>query len=378
MTEHNDIEKRTFIDKERLKILESTGAFEIVPYGGPLDLDDTSRFKKLELGPAQKMQVGVLVQQIPAIMATDTMAQAYVAKFPQGLPHTLTALGQGGVGSMIQENGRYVGSASFYSLMPQAAVMGAFTAMSIASGQFFLAQINSKMQVMNQKLEDILGFLYGDKKAELMSEMSFVRCAFQNYNSIMSHSEQRVATIAGLQEARKVAMKDIEFYLEDLGKKISIGPKDGKKLSESEKVDQSLKLKESLNFSLQLYVMSNIMEVHFSQNQDSEFLESLRKDMLAYIDKCDRRILSCFNDLKGQLGSTGRGILNEAEKKVKGKSSKEQEMQGLIAKIEEAIEPLNSGEDSEMKTIVNASLADPESSEFYISRNGNIYIKNCS
>ncbi len=278
---------------------------------------------------------------------------------------------------MIQEYGKYVGSASFYSLMPQAAVMGAFTAMSIAFGQFFLAQINGKMQMMNQKLEDILGFLYGDKKAELMSEMSFVRYAFQNYNSIMSHSEQRVATIVGLQGARKVAMKDIEFYLEDLEKKISGGTKDNKKMSESEKVDESFKLWESLNLSLQLYIMSNIMEVHFSQNQDSEYLGSLRRDVLAYIDKCDRRILSCFSDLKGQLGNTGKRILNEAEKKVRGKSSKEEEMQKLIARIERAIEPLNSGEDSALKIIVNDSLAEPERSEFYISRDGNVYVKNC-
>ena len=69
---------------------------------------------------------------------------------------------------------------------------------------------------MRMNLDKILEFLYGDKKAELMAEISFVKYAYQNYNSIMSHESQRTATIASIQEAKKVAMKDIEFYMNDL------------------------------------------------------------------------------------------------------------------------------------------------------------------
>lgn len=101
----------------------------------------------------------------------------------------------------------------FYSMSTQAAIMGMFTAMSVASGQYFLSQINNEMRMMNMKLDEILEFLYGDKKAELMAEMSFIKYAYENYSSIMSHDQQRIATIVSLQEAKKVAMKDIEFIL---------------------------------------------------------------------------------------------------------------------------------------------------------------------
>lgn len=57
--------------------------------------------------------------------------------------------------------------------------------MSIASGQYFLSEINNNLSAINQKADKILEFLYGDKKAELMSEVSFVNFAYQNYNSIM-------------------------------------------------------------------------------------------------------------------------------------------------------------------------------------------------
>ena len=99
---------------------------------------------------------------------------------------------------MIRENGKFVGTASFYSLSSQAMILGAFTAMSVASGQYFLKKINSEMRMMKMRLDEILEFLYGDKKAELISEMSFIRYAYQNYSSIMAHDLQRIATIGSL------------------------------------------------------------------------------------------------------------------------------------------------------------------------------------
>lgn len=65
---------------------------------------------------------------------------------------------------MIRENGKFVGLASFYSMSSQTALMGIFTAMSVSSRQYFLSQINNEMRMMNMKIDEILEFLYGDKR----------------------------------------------------------------------------------------------------------------------------------------------------------------------------------------------------------------------
>lgn len=369
MTEHDNIGQEALAERKNFDMLKSNNDFDIIACDENVNLCDINHFKKLDLSSAQKAQISALVQHMPNIMAAGTMAQAYVARFPQGLPHTLTTLKQGGVGSMIRDGGGFVGSASFYSLLPQAAVMGAFTAMSVASGQYFLTQINNELRMMKMKVEQILDFLYGDKKAELMAEMSFAKYAYQNYETIMSHEQQRIATIVSLQGSRKIAMKDIEFYLEDLDKTISGRAKDDKKLSEEEKVDRSFKLRESLDLSLQLYVMSNVMEVHYSQNQDSGYLELLRRDMVAYIDKCNMGMLGQFNSLKGQIEKTKGSI------KGPGSANKIQKMQSLIEKIEAAVEPLCSGDESAMKKIVQSSLSEPKNSEYYLDKTGNVYVK---
>ena len=206
------------------------GQFELIPCDSAYDFEDKSRFTKLSPSEAQKMHLSAAYQHLPSMMAAGTLAQAYIARFPEGLPHTLTALRQGGYGSMIQGSHGFVGSASFFPVTGQALFLGAFTAMSVASGQYFLTQINSRLEVIHRGIGEILDFLYGDKKAELMSEISFTKYAYENYASIMAHDSQRTATIASLQSAKKVAMNDIEFYIHDLGSTVESSEKDLKKV----------------------------------------------------------------------------------------------------------------------------------------------------
>ena len=151
---------------------------------------------------------------------------------------------------MIRENGKFAGSGSFYAMPAQVVLMGAFTAMSVVSGQYFLSQINNEMRMMNMKLDEILEFLYGEKKAELMAEMSFIRYAYENYILIMSHEQQRIATIISLQDAKKVAMKDIEFHINDLEKTVSYKTKDYSELEA--RTEKAFLIKESLELSQQL------------------------------------------------------------------------------------------------------------------------------
>ena len=64
---------------------------------------------------------------------------------------------------MIQGKQGFVGSASFLPLTGQAIFLSVFTTMSVASGQYFLAKINSQLDVIQRRLGEILDFLYGDK-----------------------------------------------------------------------------------------------------------------------------------------------------------------------------------------------------------------------
>ena len=348
-------------DNTVLQMLEISGDFEVAPCDGQINFEDSKRFRKLKLSSAQKMHISAFTQGALSAVSTGSMANAYVVKFPEGLPHTLTALNQGGVGSMIRENGKFVGSASFYSMSTQAVIVGTFTAMSIASGQYFLSQINNEMRMMNMKLDEILEFLYGDKKAELMAEMSFIKYAYENYSSIMSHEQQRIATIASLQEAKKVAMKDIEFYINDLESVVSHKTKDYAELES--RTEKSFQVKECLELSQQLFVMSSMMEVYFAQNQDTEYLDVIEKDMLAYIDKCDKRMLGSLSALKGIISGYKARPMEKIDKSVCEKQ------------VGNLVDSLNSGEESDMRKAVRSALhASTKKTEYYLDQEGEVFV----
>ena len=245
----------------------------------------------------------------------------------------------------------------------QAACLGAFTAMSIASGQYFLAEINGKLNMMRLSLDKILEFLYGDKRAELLSEISFIRFAYENYGSIMEHEQQRLSTIVSLQSARKVAMKDIEFYLADLVSTVTAKVQ----TDILETVEKATQIKDSLELSTQLYVMSELLEVFYSENYDDGFLRYIEEEATAYINKCDKRMLTSFSMLQQALTSHKDGIFKKTDKEV---------LENQTRKIGDIVDRLNTAESSSLRELLRSALAAPEKrTDYYFNKDGDVFLK---
>lgn len=265
------------------------------------NLSNPNRFESLKLTSEQKMHISELLQHIPTAAAAGTMATAYTVSFPKGLPHTLMSLKQGGFGSQIMNNGKIAGSASFYPMFGQAAVLGIFTAMSIATGQYFLAQINREIKNINQKLDEILKFLHINKKAALLSEEEFIKYAYDNYAYIMKYEPHQIATITSIQNAKKVAIQDIEFYLNELDDKVASGS--GKRFTDlKELIKKEIKqTQENLNRSQNLYLMSSVLEVYYSQNFDEEYINNIKNRIKNYITHSKDRSIENAGILIGYL-----------------------------------------------------------------------------
>lgn len=341
-----------------LKEVQSNGNFEIKPIEKKIDF--SKGYTQLEMNTEQKKHVSALIQNIPSLIAVNTLAETYIVKFPDGLQHTLMSLGQGGFSSTYIESGKIAGTASLYSTATQAAVLGAFTTMSIVSGQYFLSQINSELRVMKLNIDKILEFLYGEKKAELMSEVSFVKYAYQNYGSIMGCNPQRIATISSLQNARKVAMKDIEFYVSDLDS--IVNGKDGSDVGTL--TEKAMQIKESLELSMQLYGMSSVLEIYYAQNHESSYIKYIDSEITSYIDKCEKRMLSIFSILKNRISEYKGSLLKKIDKTAYERT------------VVELIESLNSGEESLLRKSFRESLwAASRTTEYYVDCDGEIYLK---
>ena len=333
--------------------------YNIFPCSSQVDL--TNGCHKLSITQTQKMQMSSLLSQLPEAVISSAMPTLYTVSFPNGgSPDKLMRMGQGGVSSAVMDGNKISAHASFHSMGLQALAMSCFTFMEVASSQYFLKQIGTQLQMMKLNLDKILGFLYGDKKAELISEFSFIKYAYENYASIMKYNEQRIGIIQSIYNAKKVAMKDIEFYINDLDSVIE--NKSGDDIASL--AEKAFQIKESLELALQLYGFSGLLEIYYSQNFDSEYLDYIENDISIYIDKCEKRMLSDFSALKILISS------------AKGTLFKKIDKDGFIKRIDDLIDLFNKGEKSELCQIIKASLSSLQKEPtYYMTADGDVYIK---
>ena len=348
-------------NKEFEMLMENSG-FQMDECTMSVFLNDKTKYRQLKLDTYQRSQVASLLQHIPQALAANSLSQAYIVKFPKGLPHVLTALKQGGYSTALKgPDGHFVGTASLYPISAQAAALGAFSAMSAVTGQYFLSEINSELKLVNTKIDQIINFLYGEKKAELLAEINFVKYVHENFASIMAHSEQRLSTITNLQAAKKVAMKDIEFYLADLERIANKEVKDYSELCSDS--SEALSIKESLEMSRQLFVVSGMLELYCAQNYDKAYLCYVEEDVIGYINKSDSRIAKCLGTITGKM----KGYRAKPFENI---SSRDE----YIGIVERHLEPYQNGKDSELRTALHKSLAVLNREEkYYLDASGNAY-----
>ena len=342
--------------------LDILGGCEITPIDNTVDLDNSQKFTKLELTQGQKIQVSALMNQLPALVGTDMLSKSMTLTFPEGVQGVLMKLKAGGYSTTLKsaETGKIVGTASLDFATQQALCLGAFTAMSVVSGQYFLSQINSSLAQISSGLDKILEFLYGDKRAELLSEVNFIRFAYENYKSVMEHSEQRIATLISLQNAKKVAMKDIEFYLSDLTSTIT----DKKSGDISSTVPKMVRTKDCLDLSLQLYTMSNLLEVYYSENYDHDYISFVQSEASVYISKCEKKELNCFGQLQHLLAGTKDGIFAKVNKA------------NYVQQVDVIVTELEANSSSPLQTTLQSALGEmSKEKQYYLNRNGEVYLK---
>lgn len=328
------------------------------------NVDVNKDCRELKLSSEQKIQIEGLLHNLPSAAIAGSMPELYTISFPHGgTPEQLMRLkyGTGYTTSVMGEKG-ISAQAAINPMKMQALVMGCFTIMSIATSQYFLKRIGSELKVMRISLDKILEFLYGDKKAELMSEVTFIKYAYQNYSSIMNHDSQKAATITSVQNAKKVAMKDIEFYINDLDS--TIGKREG---NISELAQKAFQIKDSLELSMQLYGISSMLEIYFSQNFDSDYLKYVKDDISVYLNKCEKRLLSNFSTLKTLVENAKDAIFNKFNDSV------------IERKIIDFIESISQGEKSDIrKTVESALNAAMQENKYFLKPDGSVYLANPS
>lgn len=155
-------------------------------------------------------------------------------------------------------------------------------------------------------------------------------------------------------------MKDIEFYLSDLSS--IMGDKKSSDISST--VPKMVRTKDCLDLSLQLYTMSNLLEVYYSENYDPNYISFVQSEASVYIGKCEKRLLNCFGQLQHLLAGAKEGLfvkVNKAE---------------YVQQIDAIVAELEASSSSPLQTTLQSALSETaKEKQYYLNREGEVYLK---
>lgn len=265
--------------------------YEECPAG--INLNDKDAYVELELTDRDEMKLAKLVESIPAFAEMMEKGLGGIISLPDGISKMSAVLAEGIISSALLGQMAALGGAN---------VLGAFSMLTIFTGQFFLLSITKEFEKINQKLDEILTFLRNEKESSLLSEVNFIKYACDNYSFIMPNEPQRIATIANIQQAKKVAMKDIEFYLRNFDNIVEKSKQIGNVSDLQKEINNLTEIEERLDFALQLYIMSSLMEVCYAQNYERKYIGNIKTYVEEYVHACTKKMWEGYSTMKGYLG----------------------------------------------------------------------------
>ena len=116
--------------------------------------------------------------------------------------------------------------------------------------------------------------------------------------------------------------------------------------------------------------MNCLLEVYYSQNANLAYIEYLKNDIVAYIEKCDKRMLQDLSRLGHMLENDIKNPLMIATKGPKAKMLKE------INNIMDGLQSKKIGE--KQKELLNALEAVTRKAEYVLSDSGEVYLADAS
>ncbi len=266
----------------------------------PVEEADLSGYTRLNVSKRELADFSQALGEVPGLKAAASTG-GWILSFPRGGSESqLLGLHQGGYSTVLSgADGKFIGTASIHKAVnDMLGPVALFSALAVVTGQYFMSQIRTDLKLLNEKADKILGFLYGDKRADIMAQIYFVQSASSNYGFLAQSPTQTSAQLIGMQEARKTAMRNILFYISDLkGLANADQLKDGKYYDSScRKAD---KICQSLELSIQLLLQSSWMEVLFTDGCSQGYIDSLKNECDWVLGEAEKTSAEILNRLVG-------------------------------------------------------------------------------
>lgn len=167
-------------------------------------------------------------------------------------------------------------------------LMSAFSVAAVATNQYYLARIDSKLDAIEKKVDEIQRFLEIDKESQLWADGEFLKEIRNNIQFIIEDDTYRQATLTSVQSIRRSSLTNIKLYYEQLFElKELLNLKDNDKETTAN-LDKYKGYLPKFWYSVYLYEISYCLEAYLSKITDERFLQQVIVEM--------EKIVSMFSE----------------------------------------------------------------------------------
>lgn len=158
-------------------------------------------------------------------------------------------------------------------------LMSAFSVAAVATNQYYLARIDSKLEAVEKKVDEIKRFLEIDKESQLWADGEFLNEIRNSIQFIVDDDLYRKATLTNIQSIRRTALSNIKLYYEQLFElKAYLDVKDNDKETR-ENLEKYKGYLPKFWYSVYLFEMSYYLEAYLSKITDEKFLDGIANEM---------------------------------------------------------------------------------------------------
>ena len=255
---------------QEMELIRSMTAVEIKPETAREELSSRN-YSKVPLSRITALGVGfepltAALQQVlsggeavSGIYKVTIPASTHLAQFNDGTGFLGAAFGAGGIEAQARLN----------PLMFSPAAVG--TLFMAAT----LANIDKKLDAIQETQKEMLDFLKAKEKSALMGDLEFLADVFNNYKYNWNSEKYKTANHIKAMDIRQSAMHSLELYQSQIQKhmeKRSIMPSDR---DVKKQLDQLIDEMQDYRLALYIYGFAYLVEVLLQENFDAQYLASI-------------------------------------------------------------------------------------------------------
>jgi len=278
------------VEERKKELVNAMTDFEYYPSVVEKDVD-ISRFPKIPF--TRIPALGVAFEPLKAAFQNVVNAGGsgiYKVTIPPGRQLASFKNGSGYLGSVLTENGAVGGGQAVLNPLVFNPTM---IFMAVA-----LANIDKKLDKIQETQQEILGFLVQKEKSEMKGDLNFLSDVLNNFKFNWNNDKYKSSNHIKVLDIKQSSERKIDFYREQISSKTnkkSFFQSDQEIKKKIEKVQSEFK---DYQLALYIYSFSAFLEVMLLENFDSKYLDNIVNKIEDYAFNYRDLYTKCYQQIE--------------------------------------------------------------------------------